>query len=41
MTQEKRAYKRDVVIEVTASLMFPFILLFGLYVMMGTGGTGG
>ena len=41
MTQGKGANKRDVVIEVTASLMFPFILLFGLYVMMGTGGTGG
>ena len=41
MTQEKRGYKRDVVIEVTASLMVPLILLFGLYVMMGTGGTGG
>ncbi|MDD4161561.1 MAG: MnhB domain-containing protein [Methanothrix sp.] len=41
MTQERRAYKRDVIIEVTTSLMVPFILLFGLYVMMGTGGTGG
>lgn len=41
MTPERRAYKRDVIIEVTAKLMVPLILLFGLYVMMGTGGTGG
>jgi len=41
MTPERRAYKRDVIIEVTAKLMVPIILLFGLYVMMGTGGTGG
>jgi multicomponent Na+:H+ antiporter subunit B len=41
MTPERRAYKRDVIIEVTAKLMVPLILLFGLYVMIGTGGTGG
>jgi multicomponent Na+:H+ antiporter subunit B len=41
MTQEKKAYKRDVIIELTTRLMVPFILLFGLYVMMGSGGTGG
>lgn len=41
MTRVKKACKRDVIIEVTTSLMVPFILLFGLYVMMGTGGTGG
>ena len=40
MTPEKRAYKRDVIIEVTTNLMFPLTLLFGLYVMFGTGGTG-
>ena len=41
MTADRREHKRDVVIEVTTSLMFPLILLFGLYVMIGTGGTGG
>jgi len=41
MTPETRAYKRDVIIEVTTNFMFPLILLFGLYVMIGTGGTGG
>ncbi|HPC90038.1 MAG TPA: MnhB domain-containing protein [Methanothrix sp.] len=41
MTPEGREYKRDVIIETTARLMFPLILLFGLYVMIGTGGTGG
>ena len=41
MTPEKRTYKRDVIIEVTTNLMFPLTLLFGLYVMFGTGGTGG
>lgn len=37
----ERAYKRDVIVEVATKLMFPLILLFGLYVMIGTGGTGG
>lgn len=41
MTPEKKEYKRDVIIEVTTNLMFPLILLFGLYIMIGTGGTGG
>jgi multicomponent Na+:H+ antiporter subunit B len=43
MTPEGREwiYKRDVIIEVITNLMFPLTLLFGLYVMMGTGGTGG
>jgi multicomponent Na+:H+ antiporter subunit B len=41
MTPGKRGYKRDVIIEVTTNLMFPLTLLFGLYVMFGTGGTGG
>jgi multicomponent Na+:H+ antiporter subunit B len=41
MTPNKREYKRDVVIEAATNLMFPLILLFGLYVMIGTGGTGG
>lgn len=41
MTSQKQEYKRDVIIETTARLMFPLILLFGLYVMIGTGGTGG
>ena len=41
MTPEKKEYKRDVIIEVTTDLMFPLILLFGLYIMIGTGGTGG
>ena len=41
MTPEKKAYKRDVIIEVTTNLMFPLTLLFGMYVMFGTGGTGG
>ena len=41
MTPEKRTYKRDVIIEVTTNLMFPLTLLFGLYMMIGTGGTGG
>jgi len=41
MTPERKVYKRDVIIEVTAKLMSPLILLFGLYVMIGTGGTGG
>jgi len=41
VTPEGREYKRDVIIETTARLMFPLILLFGLYVMIGTGGTGG
>jgi multicomponent Na+:H+ antiporter subunit B len=41
MTPETSPYKRDVIIEVTTNLMFPLILLFGLYVMIGTGGTGG
>ncbi|MCJ7444056.1 MAG: hypothetical protein MUO26_05930 [Methanotrichaceae archaeon] len=41
MTPERRVYKRDVIIDVTAKLMFPLTLLFGLYVMIGTGGTGG
>ncbi|HOV81283.1 MAG TPA: MnhB domain-containing protein [Methanothrix sp.] len=41
MTPEGREYKRDVIIETTARLMFPLILLFGLYVMIGTEGTGG
>jgi len=34
-------YKRDVIIDVTTNIMFPLTLLFGLYVMIGTGGTGG
>jgi multicomponent Na+:H+ antiporter subunit B len=43
MTQEGREwiYKRDVIIETITKIMFPLTLLFGLYVMMGTGGTGG
>jgi len=41
VTSQKQEYKRDVIIETTARLMFPLILLFGLYVMIGTGGTGG
>ncbi len=41
MIPGKKAYKRDVIIEVTTSLMFPLTLLFGMYVMFGTGGTGG
>jgi multicomponent Na+:H+ antiporter subunit B len=41
VTPEKREYKRDVILEVTTDLMFPLILLFGLYIMIGTGGTGG
>jgi len=41
MTSKRGPYKRDVVIDVTTRLMLPFILLFGLYVMMGTEGTGG
>lgn len=41
MTQGMRKYRRDVIIEVTTNLMFPLVLLFGLYVMIGTGGTGG
>lgn len=43
MTPEGREwiYKRDVIIEVTTNLMFPLTLLFGLYIMMGTAGTGG
>jgi multicomponent Na+:H+ antiporter subunit B len=38
---ESDVYKRDVVVETTAKLMVPFILVFGLYVMMGSEGTGG
>jgi len=34
-------YKRDLIIEFTTNFMFPFTLLFGLYVMFGTAGTGG
>jgi multicomponent Na+:H+ antiporter subunit B len=41
MTPETKPYKRDIIIEVTTNLMFPLTLLFGLYIMMGTGGTGG
>lgn len=41
MTRQPVEYKRDVIVEVTARLMVPSILLFGLYVMFGTGGTGG
>ncbi|MDD1742910.1 MAG: hypothetical protein LUQ47_06215, partial [Methanotrichaceae archaeon] len=42
-TQEGREWihKRDVIIEVTTNFMFPLTLLFGLYIMMGTSGTGG
>jgi len=38
---EKRVYKRDVIIETTAKMMVPLILVFGMYVMVGTEGTGG
>jgi multicomponent Na+:H+ antiporter subunit B len=38
---EKRVYKRDVIIQMTAKLMVPLILVFGMYVMVGTEGTGG
>ena len=41
MNPQRREYKRDVVIETATNLLFPFILLFGLYIMMGTEGTGG
>jgi multicomponent Na+:H+ antiporter subunit B len=41
VTAERAEHRRDVIIEVTTNLMFPLILLFGLYVMIGTGGTGG
>jgi len=34
-------HKRDVIVEVTTNFMFPLTLLFGLYIMMGTAGTGG
>ena len=37
----ERIYKRDVIIETTAKLMVPLILVFGMYVMVGTEGTGG
>jgi len=37
----ERPYKRDLIIEVTTNYMFPFGLLFGLYIMFGTAGTGG
>ena len=37
----KKEYKRDVIIETTAKAMVPLILLFGLYVMVGTEATGG
>jgi len=41
MTPKTRVYKRDLIIEMTTNIMFPLILLFGLYVMIGTSGTGG
>jgi multicomponent Na+:H+ antiporter subunit B len=41
MTPGSRTYKRDVIIEVITKIMVPLILLFGFYVMIGTGGTGG
>jgi multicomponent Na+:H+ antiporter subunit B len=41
MTPEIKPYKRDIIIEVTTNMMFPLTLLFGLYIMMGTAGTGG
>lgn len=41
MNPEQSGYPRDVIIESTAKLMIPFILVFGLYVMMGSEGTGG
>jgi multicomponent Na+:H+ antiporter subunit B len=37
----KKEYKRDVIIETTAKLMVPLILLFGMYIIVGTEGTGG
>jgi len=37
----KKEYKRDIIIETTAKAMVPLILLFGMYVMVGTEGTGG
>ena len=36
-----KVYKRDVIIETTAKVMVPLILVFGMYVMVGTEGTGG
>jgi len=41
MTPKTREYKRDLIIEMTTNIMFPLTLLFGLYVMIGTSGTGG
>lgn len=41
MKPDTRMYERDVIIETTAKLMIPIILVFGMYVMMGTEGTGG
>lgn len=41
MSPERRAYKRDVVIETTAKVMVPLISLFGMYLIVGTDGAGG
>ena len=41
MTPKTREYKRDLIIEMTTNIMFPLTLLFGLYIMIGTSGTGG
>ena len=36
-----KVYKRDIIIETTAKMMVPLILVFGMYVMVGTESTGG
>jgi len=37
----KKEYRRDVIIETTAKAMVPLVLLFGMYIIVGTEGTGG
>jgi multicomponent Na+:H+ antiporter subunit B len=41
LSEEKKTYERDVIIETISRLMIPFIQLYGLYVIIGTEGAGG